>query len=84
MDLNTFHFSGDVAVAQDERKKKEVKDNRNLYLAREGAIREGTKVFIQLKEKLLGRELIEFLTLFDWTGLNWIEFLFKFDLSAKR
>ncbi len=46
MDLNTFHFSGDVAVAQDERKKKEVKDNRNLYLAREGAIREGTKVFI--------------------------------------
>ena len=46
MDLNTSHFSGDVAVAQDERKKKEVKDNRNLYLAREGAIREGTKVFI--------------------------------------
>ena len=37
-------FSGDVSVRQEERKKKEEKDSRNLYLAREGMIREGTQV----------------------------------------
>jgi len=34
---------GDVSVRQEERKKKEEKDSRNLYLAREGMIREGTQ-----------------------------------------
>ena len=33
---------GDVEAIQKERKEKEPKDNRNLYLAREGIIREGT------------------------------------------
>merc|ERR1719418_109098 len=33
---------GDVEQIQKERKEKEPKDNRNLYLAREGIIREGT------------------------------------------
>ena len=41
--VKTF-FSGDVSVRQEERKKKEEKDSRNLYLAREGMIREGTQV----------------------------------------
>ena len=33
-----------VAVNQEERKKREEKDTRNLWLAREGMIREGTQV----------------------------------------
>ena len=33
-----------VKVQQAERKKKEAKDGRNLFLAREGMIREGTQV----------------------------------------
>ena len=32
---------GDVEEKQKEREKKEPKDNRNLYLSREGIIREG-------------------------------------------
>ncbi len=35
---------GEVEERQKERTQKEAKDSRNLYLAREGIIREGTKV----------------------------------------
>ena len=38
---------GEVEQKQKEREKKEPKDNRNLYLAREGIIREGI-FFIKL------------------------------------
>jgi hypothetical protein len=34
----------EVEQRQKERSQKEAKDSRNLYLAREGIIREGTKV----------------------------------------
>ena len=52
MSLNTpkLFFSGDVSVRQEERKKKEEKDSRNLYLAREGMIREGTQVGANTKD----------------------------------
>ena len=36
---------GEVEQKQKEREKKEPKDNRNLYLAREGIIREGVHCF---------------------------------------
>ncbi len=36
--------AGEVEERQKERTQKEAKDSRNLYLAREGIIREGTKV----------------------------------------
>ena len=35
---------GTVVKNQKEREKKEAKDNRNLYLAREGIIREGINI----------------------------------------
>jgi hypothetical protein len=37
-------FTDEVEQRQKERTEKEAKDSRNLYLAREGIIREGTKV----------------------------------------
>jgi hypothetical protein len=37
-------FLDEVEQRQKERSQKEAKDSRNLYLAREGIIREGTKV----------------------------------------
>jgi hypothetical protein len=45
--LNISNFAaGEVEERQKERTQKEAKDSRNLYLAREGIIREGTKVSI--------------------------------------
>jgi len=40
-----------VKQQQAERKRKEVKDGRNLYLAREGMIREGTQAAVGVSEK---------------------------------
>ncbi len=43
--FNMSNFTvGEVEERQKERTQKEAKDSRNLYLAREGIIREGTKV----------------------------------------
>ena len=44
IDINLYLLEEDVTKAVEERKKKEEKDKRNLYLANEGLIREGTKV----------------------------------------
>ena len=44
IDINFYLLQEDVTKAVEERKKKEEKDKRNLYLANEGLIREGTKV----------------------------------------
>ena len=49
---------GEVEQKQKEREKKEPKDNRNLYLAREGIIREGNIDFLKQPANSSAQELL--------------------------